>query len=397
MKSRRCLSLPLLSLTVVGLFCAALGRAENPPGFRELAIGDPAPEFSLPGIDGKSYALSDFSAADVLMVYFTSNHCPVCHAAEPRLVELVASLAGKPFAVAAINPNSGDGLRVDELGYSKYDDSFEHMKLYAKDQGFTFPYLYDGQTQAVAKAYGCVATPMVFIFDKARTLRYRGWLDDSRFADPTTVKSSDAKQAVLALLAGRPVPVPVTKPFGCSTKWLEKKSAVAEDNAKWEKAPVLLADADAAMLQRLRRNDTEKFRLLNVWATTCGPCVAEFPGLIAVSRRMGLRNFELVTVSADLPEDRAKAQAFLEKQRAALPDGLKASLEKEGRSTNNYLYTGASIGDFIQAIDPEWDGALPHTILLRPGGEPAFRHTGAIGERELLDRILEVMTPFYQP
>ncbi|MFN9912395.1 MAG: redoxin domain-containing protein, partial [Pirellulaceae bacterium] len=107
--------------------------------------------------------MQDFRDSEILVVYFTSNHCPVCHAADPRLMKLLAELEGKSIGVVAINPNSGDGLRLDELGYSKYDDSFEHMKLYARDEGFTFPYLYDGETQAVAKKYGCLATPHVFI------------------------------------------------------------------------------------------------------------------------------------------------------------------------------------------------------------------------------------------
>ena len=119
----------------------------KPPGFNELQIGDAAPEFRLMGIDDKYWTLDDLSDSKLLMVYFTSNHCPVCHAHDPRLVELVKELKGKSIQVVAINPNSGDGLRVDELGYSKYDDSFEDMKPYAKDEGFTFPYLYDRDTQ----------------------------------------------------------------------------------------------------------------------------------------------------------------------------------------------------------------------------------------------------------
>src|SRR5206468_4348778 len=124
--------------------------------------------------------------------------------------------------VVAINPNSPTAVDVSELGYSKYSDSYDEMKLYAKEQGFPFPYLYDGDTQSTAKAYGCLCTPHVFIFDQQRHLRYAGRVDDSRFADPSTVKSPDARNAVEAMLAGRPVPVPETKPMGCSTKWLEQ-------------------------------------------------------------------------------------------------------------------------------------------------------------------------------
>ena len=370
--------------------------AQQPDGFRELKTGDAAPAFSLPGIDGKTWTLADFKA-DVLMVYFTSNHCPVCHAAEPRLIKLVADMKGRSFEVVAINPNNPAGLRADELGYSKYDDSFEEMKLYARDQGFTFPYLYDGTTQKTALTYGCLATPHVFIFDKARTLRYQGWLDDCRFADAALVKRHDARDAVTALLDGKPVPVALTKPFGCSTKWMTKSNIVAADNEKWAKSPVTLETLDAAGLAALVKNPTKKYRLINVWSTTCVPCVEEFPGLINVSRRMGLREFELITLSLDEPSDKPKALAFLEKHRAALPGGLKSSLEKEGRTSNNYLYTGASMDEFIQTLDKEWKGPQPHTLLIKPGGGIVWRHTGAIAEKDLLHKVLETMTEVYQP
>lgn len=271
------------------------------------------------------------------------------------------------------------------------------MKLYARDEKFTFPYLYDGTTQAVAKAYGCLATPHVFIFDKERKLRYQGWFDDSRFPDASTVKSQDAKNAVLALLDGKPAPVAVTRPFGCSTKWLEKKSSVAEDNTQFAKAPVTLEPIDAAGVAALAKNATSKYRLINVWSTTCAPCIQEFPGLMRVSRRMGLREFELITITTDLPDDLPKAKTFLEKQRAVLPAGLADSLKKEGRTTNNYLFKDPSMAALIAALDPAWEGPQPHTVLIAPGGKIVFRHTGIVAETDLLDKVLKEMTNSYQP
>jgi peroxiredoxin len=394
----RC-SLPLQLLFAFGVWLAtgsAFGQ-DLPPGFQTLKIGDAAPDFKLMGIDDRFWTLNDFRASDILIVYFTSNHCPVCHAHDPRFLKLLSELKGKSVSVAAINPNSGDGLRPDELGYSKYDDSFEHMKLYARDEGFTFPYLYDGDTQAVSKAYGCLATPHVFVFDRERKLQYQGWLDDSRFRDPLTVKRQDTRDAILALLEGKEVPVPTTKPFGCSTKWREKISLVVKDNENWEKASVTLDTIDAEGVAKLAKNDTKKVRLINVWSTTCGPCVQEFPGLVRISRRMGMRDFELITLSTDLPEDKERALAFLDKQRASLPSKLKSSLAKEGRTSNNYLVTEPSMDRLIQSLDPEWAGPQPHTLLIAPGGEVLFRHTGLVKEEELLDKILETMSTVYRP
>ncbi|MCF7676511.1 MAG: redoxin domain-containing protein [Akkermansiaceae bacterium] len=376
---------------------ASFAGAQNPPGFRELKIGDPAPDFKLIGVDDKVMALADFKDPEWLAVVFTSNHCPVSHAAEPRLIKLYQEYRDRGFGVVAINPNHPDGLRPDELGYSKYGDSFPEMKLYAKEMGFPFPFLYDGETQSVAMAYGCLATPHVFLFDRERKLRYKGWIDDCRFPGEEYVTQADLRNAVAALIAGKPVPVEITRPIGCSTKWRMKNAEVLKDDAKWAALPVAIDLIDAAGVIKLRANRTDKYRLINVWSTTCAPCIEEFPGLVRVARRMGLRPFEWVTISTDLPEDKAKAEAFLKKHHAGLPDHLKASLAGEGRSTNSYLYTEPSMDPLIKALDPEWAGPQPHTVLIAPGGEIVFRHNGKINGEELLDAILKVMTPFYQP
>lgn len=134
-----------VAVAVYSLIATPLwSQRTKPPGFRQLEIGDQAPEFKLMGIDDKHWTLDNFKNDRLLVVYFTSNHCPVCHAHDPRLVKLAKEFEGESVAIVAINPNSGDGLRLNELGYSKYDDSIEDMKPYAKDEGFTFPYLYDG-------------------------------------------------------------------------------------------------------------------------------------------------------------------------------------------------------------------------------------------------------------
>lgn len=382
-------------LALAGLVVPVL--AQNPPGLKELKIGDPAPAFKLIGIDDKILTLEDFKDRKFLAVVFTSNHCPVSHAAEPRLIRIYQEFKGRGLGVVAINPNHPDGLRPDELGYSKYGDSFPEMKLYAKEMGFPFPFLYDGETQSVAMAYGCLATPHVFLFDEQRKLCYKGWIDDCHFPGEEHVTQPDFRNAVAALVAGHAVPVAVTGPIGCSTKWRMKKSEVLKDDEKWAATPVAIDLIDAAGVAKLRANPTGKYRLINVWATTCGPCVEEFPGLVNVARRMGLRAFEFITLSTDLPEDKAKAEQFLRKFHAGLPDHLKAGLAKEGRATNNYLYSEPGMGALIKALDPEWPGPLPHTILVAPGGQIVFRHNGLIREAELLDKVIDVLTPFYQP
>ena len=388
MKTLRLLAFSLFTI-------AASVFAED--GLRDLQIGDAAPEFSLPGIDGKTHTLANYKDAKLLMVAFISNHCPDSHAAEKRMMKLIAETKGKGLVFVAINPNNPDGLSIDELGYSKYNDGFDDMKKYAAENGFTFPYLYDGETQAVAKAYGCLATPHVFLFDAERKLRYKGYLDDSKYEDPATVKSADARIAVDALLAGQPVPVTVTKPHGCSTKWMSKKGSVAEKTEKWDKTPVDVELIDLAGVAALRKNGTGKVRLFNVWATWCAPCVAEFPELVTTSRKFGLREFELITISTDEPKDTAKVRAFLEKRGAGLLDRLKPSLKAEGRTTNSYIFNGTSTEELMKVLDPAWAGGVPHTVLVGTNGEVIWRHTGAVNGEELRAKVLEHMGGVYKP
>jgi peroxiredoxin len=372
-------------------------ESEMPPDAHRLKLGDAAPDFSLKGVDGKTYTLANFKSAPVLMVVFLSNHCPYSHAAETRLLPLAKEFKDHGLAVVAINPNSPEGVAISELGYSKYTDSYEDMILYAKEQGFPFPYLYDGDTQVTAKAYGCLATPHVFLFDRERKLRYAGRVDDSRFADPATVKSFDARNAVVQMLANEPVTVATTPVVGCSTKWNSKKDEIAKADEKWKSEPVALEMIDANGIAALAKNSSNRLRLVNLWATWCHPCVVEFPDLVSLSRRLGNRDFEMITISMDDPKLADTTKAFLEKQHASPPGRLKRLLKSEGREASNYLYTGASTDDVVKALDPEWPGPLPHTVLIAPGGKIVYRHNGPLNIAELQAKIVEILGPYYTP
>jgi peroxiredoxin len=380
---------------------AAVTGDEKPAGTKEtvadLATGTPAPAFNLPGIDGKTYTLDHFSTAKILVVAFISNHCPDSQASEGRLKKFVADFQDKGVALVAINPNNPVSVRLDELGYSKYNDSFDEMKLHAKEQDFNFPYLYDGETQATSRAYGCLATPHVFIFDESRKLRYKGAFDDSPYADPATVNFTGAQNAVRELLAGKPVSVETTKIHGCSTKWLSKQSQVAAVKNPAAGKPVEVATIDPAGVAALRKNGTGKYRLFNVWATWCISCVEEFPELITTAQKFSTRNFELITLSLDQPSDLAKVKTFLETEGAAIPPKLVPTLKAEGRTTNSYIYTGGSHEDLIKALDPEWPGPTPHTVLVAPNGEIVWRHNGEVNGDELRSKVLEHLGRYYQP
>lgn len=368
----------------------------NPVGFQTLELGAKAPDFDLPGIDGRNYSLDDFAEFDVLMVLFTSNHCPTSHSIEKRLQKLITDYSDRNFGIVAINPNHPDGLRIDELGFGEFDDSFEDMKPYADMNGWEFPYIYDGETQSVARAYGCLATPHVFLFDQERRLRYAGRFDDSRYEPEHTVKSPDARNALEEMLAGKEVSVPRTKPHGCSTKWREKRANNVAIMESWKKLPVSIEPIDAEGVAALKTNKSDNYRLFNIWATWCVPCVDEFPELVSISRQFDMRGFDFVTISLDDPKHEARALEFLKNYGAGPTDRAKKRIKEDGRMTNHYLFTGSNQDALGAVLDPEWPGPIPHTILVAPGGDIIWRHNGIISGDVARSQIADALNRYWE-
>jgi peroxiredoxin len=290
-----------------------------------LPVGSPAPDFALPGVDGKTHKLAEYGASTFLAIVFTCNHCPTAQLYEDRIKRLASDYRGKGVTLVAIQPNDPNALRIDEMEMSDMSDSLEEMKLRAQYRHFNFPYLYDGATQSVAEAYGPKATPHIFLFDKERKLRYEGRIDDNQREG--IVKITDARNALDALIAGKEVAVTHTGVFGCSTKWKYKEASRLEMQRKIEAEAVTVELADAEALKKLRANPTGKLLLISFWATWCVPCVAEFPDLQTTLRMYRTRPFALVTVSANGPDERPSVTAMLERQHATSRNLLFASTD----------------------------------------------------------------------
>jgi peroxiredoxin len=173
-----------------------------------LQIGEVAPDFSLPGVDGKTYSLADFSDHRVLVIVFSCNHCPYVVGSEDRIKSFVSDYEPQGVALVAINSNS-------ENTYA--NDSFEHMVERAKEREFNFVYLRD-KSQDVARAYGALRTPHFFVFDSRRQLRYTGRMDDNP-KNPGQETTHELRDAVDDVLEGQDVRVPLTNPLGCNVKW----------------------------------------------------------------------------------------------------------------------------------------------------------------------------------
>ncbi|MBL7077995.1 MAG: thioredoxin family protein [Kiritimatiellae bacterium] len=173
-----------------------------------LQLGDRAPDFSLPATDGKTYSLAGFAAAEVLVVFFTCNHCPYVIGSDENTRATVNTFTDRGVAFIGINSNS----------VTTYpEDSFDHMVERMKEHQFPWVYVHD-ESQDVARTYGALRTPHFYVFDKDRRLVYTGrGIDNPRNGALATV--NDLDNALEDILAGRPVQTPMTNPIGCNVKW----------------------------------------------------------------------------------------------------------------------------------------------------------------------------------
>jgi thiol-disulfide isomerase/thioredoxin len=295
---------------------------------------------------------------------------------------LVEEYGPRGVGFVAINGNDPQAVMLDELRWTRYDDTRESMKKVAKQEQFNLPYLYDGETQRVTKAFGAVATPHVFVFDKARRLQYTGRLDSGR-RNPNFNGKSEARDAIDALLAGKSVPVQKTGVFGCSTKWAEDRALVAKTDRDWKARPVAMAPLAANEAKSLIANKSSNLRLISVWSTTCGPCILELPYLVKTYRRFQNHPFELITISVDSPSDENQAASILQEHHVALARRTERLLKGTGRKTNNFIFKGDDLQELMTAFDSHWTRAQPYTQLAAPGGEVLYRKSGEVDFEQL--------------
>jgi peroxiredoxin len=343
-----------------------------------LPLGSPAPDFALPGVDGKIHKLSDYASSPILAVVFTCNHCPIAQMYERRIEQLYEDYGKRGVAVVAIQGNDPKAIRIDELDSSDVSDTLDDMKIRVQYKHLHYPYMYAGDAESVTLAYGPQATPHVFIFDKDRRLRYEGHFDNSYRIE--MVKTHDAQNAIDALLVGKEVAVKHTGVFGCSTKWSEKSEQREAAERKLEAEPVHVEKVDAAELKKLRTNTGGRVTVVSFWATWCGSCVAEFSDLQDTNRMYSPRDFDLVTVAANMPDEEPSVLRFLQKKHA---------------TTRNLLFGSDDTAALQAAFDPAWQSAVPYTVVFGPDGKVIYKTLGSVDLLEMRRKILAAMPSDY--
>jgi peroxiredoxin len=337
----------------------------------EMAIGTAAPDFSLPGVDGKNHKLAEYAGAKVLAIVFESNHCPASQIYEARIKKLNDDYRAKGVAVIAIDPDDPKAVSYAEQSHTDVGETLDDMKEHASFAHIDWPYLSDGDKQTVAAKFGPTSTPEIFVFDQARKLQYRGRIDDN--LSESGVKSQDARNAIDALLAGQPVPVATTQSFGCAVDWSSQAPAVKTELTKIEAEPIDLSMATKDELGKLRANPTGKMLLINFWATWCGPCVGEFPDLQDTFRMFRGRGLAFVTVAENSPDEKAGVIEFLQKEHA---------------TGKNMLFAEDDVYAMQAAFDPNMAGAVPFTVLMAANGDILYQQVGDLDTFKLRRAIL---------
>jgi peroxiredoxin len=337
-----------------------------------MKIGTEAPDFRLPGTDGKMHSMDEYRKGKLLVVFFESVHCPVSQNYEDRMIALYNKYHPMGIDFVAINPNNPSAVMMSELNYTDLGDSPAEMKIRVKQRNIPWNYLYDGETQAITQKYGAIATPHVFIFDKDRKLQYQGRIDDNQNED--LVKIHDAADAIDELLAGQPVANPNRPAFGCSTKWLEKSVGWQKEQDKISAQPVNLTQASLDDLKSIRANAGPKVAVIHFWNSSDKSLASDFKDLETTWYWYANRPFTYTTVNTDPAANTDKILAYLKSQRAY---------------NTNVQMNPADLKEAQAVFESTWAPKEEFTVVIAPGGKIVYSEKGPVNVQNIRHAVLQ--------
>jgi peroxiredoxin len=378
-----------LFLLISFVLLTAVARAIATEG---SVVGQPAPDFTLKDLNGKTHSLKDHRG-QIAVIVFVSTECPFSNAYIERLRAIASDYSKKNVTLLGVNANPAESLAQirEHAGKNKLDFTI------LKDEG-----------SRVADAYGATRTPEVFVVDGSGVLRYRGRIDNAK--EIARVQRSDLREALDEMIAGKPVSVAETKSFGCPIKMVRKNAAASggqqsgiEELAfiqasyspnlasafvpqkkparKPAAAKKSAAPAAAPQVALLKPEDFNKFKdaangkvlVINFWATWCGPCIAEFPEFVALDRKYRAKGVKVVGISADEVTDiKRKVIPFIRRQKVQFDIVVQDTDDPQ---------------QMIDAVYKEWAGELPATFVYDKQGNLVYKHLGIINRDELVAEI----------
>ena len=332
------------------------------------------PPFRLLGADGHIYDSTKFNKSELLAIVFLSNHCPTSQIFQHRIIRLATEYRSKGLSVIAISPNDPEAILPDELSHSALGDTLPEMAVRAQELQYPFPYLYDGKTQEVAKAYGVRVTPHAFLFDKKRKLRYSGRIGDPK--NPEREDREELRIAINSLIQGIEPSVVRGLVFGNSIKWTKDRIIAERARERFSRESVYLKSANTRTLQFVRKNNSKQPKLIYVWSILDKNNRQELLQLATIYKIYRKRGLKLFTICVDGNKFSDVAHKLLNETQS---------------SGTNYICSGTEISPLVDLRAEKGIKTTPFLGLLTPDAKVFYRSTKGLDSLAIKRNIIDVL------
>jgi peroxiredoxin len=345
----------LISLAACLSLFIALNAQSRTSASAGLVIGQPAPDFTLTDLGGKTHWLKDYRGK-IVAIAFIATQCPISNDYNDRMRAISEQYARQNVIFLGINSN--------------FNEPPAEIKEHAAKNKLSFPILKD-EGNKVADAYRAARTPEMFVIDAQGVLRYHGRIDNSR--DVRRVNRQDLREALNQMMAGAPVSLAEGKAFGCPIKRIQNSNEVKAAEARAKNFEPKIGMIKPVDFNKFKDAAKGQVLIINFWATWCGPCVAEFPEFVAIDRKYREKGVKMVGISADeIADVTPKVIPFIKEQNAMFDILVQDAEDPQ---------------EMIDIVDKNWLGTLPATFVYDKQGNTVYKRYGIIDRDELVGAI----------